>query len=244
VRGNVHRAAAAGFGGAAAEYARTRPGYPGEAVDWLARELDLRAGRTVVDLGAGTGKLTQDLVRTGARVIAVEPVDEMRALIEPPAEALAGTAEAIPLDDASADAVTAAQAFHWFDHTPALAEIRRVLAPGGALAVVWNRFRDDDELNQAIRALIEPYQGDAPHVRDGIWDRALATSELFELAEQRSFDNPHHVPAGAMGERVGSTSFIASLPEAERARVVAAADELAGGHAVTLGQVTEVQVYR
>ena len=95
----------------------------------LAERLRLGPGRTVVDLAAGTGKLTRELVRTGAEVIAVEPLAEMRAELPPEATALEGTAEAIPLGDGSADAVTVAQAFHWFDAEPALAEIHRVLRP-------------------------------------------------------------------------------------------------------------------
>src|SRR4029450_13324531 len=126
-----------GCAGSAEAYAGGRPGYPAAAVAWLARRLALGPGRTVVDLGAGTGQLSRLLGETGARVVAVEPVEEMRTLLTG-VEVLAGTAESIPLPDASADAVTAAQAFHWFDGPTALAEIAGVLAPGGAPAPVWN----------------------------------------------------------------------------------------------------------
>ena len=136
----VHPSAATGFARSVEAYERARPEYPPEAIAWLARELDLRPGRTVVDLAAGSGKLTRPLAALGCEVIAVEPVAEMRAAIGPTAtQALDGTAEAIPLPDDSADAVTVGQAFHWFDGPKALAEIERVLRPGGALALAWNR---------------------------------------------------------------------------------------------------------
>ena len=124
----IHPTAAAGFSLGAAAYERGRPGYPAEAIGWLAEQLGLRAGRTVLDLAAGTGKLTRALVETGAEVVAVEPVDEMRAQLEaavPAARALAGTAEEIPLADGAVDAVTVAQAFHWFDRDAAFTEIHR-----------------------------------------------------------------------------------------------------------------------
>jgi len=122
---------------AAEEYEATRPSYPDEVLDLLPVANDA----VVLDLGAGTGKLTRVLARRYARVTAVEPLDGMRGILErvvPGVEALAGSAEQIPLGDASVDAVFAAQAFHWFDHERAVAEIGRVLRPGGILALVWN----------------------------------------------------------------------------------------------------------
>ena len=124
-------------------YERSRPGYPEDAVRWLAGEKPC----DVVDLGAGTGKLTRTLVELGHRVTAVEPLpemlDQLRAAV-PEATAVRGGAEAIPLPAESADVVTVAQAFHWFDHGPALLEIARVLRPGGHIALVWN-VRDESE---------------------------------------------------------------------------------------------------
>src|SRR5689334_10252480 len=124
-------------------YDRARPDYPAEAVDWMVAALGVGPESTVVDLAAGTGKLTKALLaRARARVVAVEPSAAMlRRLREvaPTADAIEGTAEAIPLPDATADAVTVAQAFHWFANDTALAEIHRVLRPDGRLALVWNR---------------------------------------------------------------------------------------------------------
>ncbi|HEX5028163.1 MAG TPA: class I SAM-dependent methyltransferase, partial [Gaiellaceae bacterium] len=125
------------FAEVAQAYERGRPSYPDDAVRWLVGERAC----DVVDLGAGTGKLTRILVAHGHRVVAVEPLDAMRSELEaavPGAHALAGSAEAIPLEDASADVVTSAQAFHWFDHDAALPEIARVLRPDGRIALVWN----------------------------------------------------------------------------------------------------------
>ncbi len=132
---------AASFGQAADVYERSRPDYPAAAVDWLVPD----GATTVLDLGAGTGKLTRSLLERGLEVIAVEPADEMRATLAaalPEARALAGTAEAIPLPDSSVDAITVAQAWHWVDPAVALPEAARVLRPGGTLGLIWNR-RDE-----------------------------------------------------------------------------------------------------
>ena len=128
---------ATSFDAAAEEYERTRPDYPEVLLD----TLPLDAGATVADVGAGTVKLTRVLARRYAEVVAIEPLDGMRAVLErsvPGVTALKGTAEDIPLGDASVDAVFAAQAFHWFSYDRALPELARVLRPGGVLAVVWN----------------------------------------------------------------------------------------------------------
>src|SRR5579885_2647743 len=168
----VHPVAAAGFGAAADVYERARPSYPQAAVDWLVARAGLGPGRTVVDVGAGTGKLTRLLVPTGARVVAVEPLPEMRALIEG-AEVLEGTAEELPLDDASADVITVAQAFHWFDHDRALPELHRVLRPVGVLALFWNMRDLDHPLQRGVEDLLTPVRDGLVPQREGRWREPL-----------------------------------------------------------------------
>jgi SAM-dependent methyltransferase len=232
----------AGYSRSAAAYERGRPGYPPAAVDFLAARLRLGPGRTVVDLAAGTGKLTRPLLATGAEVIAVEPVAEMRAALPAEARAVDGTAEQIPLCSASADAVTVAQAFHWFDGNAALAEIHRVLRPGSALALVWNRRRMDDPLNQAIEELLAPYRGHMSAMQTGSWQIAFENSKRFGPLEGRVFPNDQSLDADGLAARIASVNFIARLDENERAAVVQAARTLAGGGGVTIPQDTEVLV--
>jgi SAM-dependent methyltransferase len=132
---------AARFGEVADRYERARPLYPEAALSELAVRCRLRPGTPVADLGAGTGKLTRQLVAVGADVVAIEPAAGMRRRLQagvPGVTVLDGTAEDIPLPDASVDVVTAGQAFHWFDTRPALDEIARVLRPAGWLALLWN----------------------------------------------------------------------------------------------------------
>ena len=129
------------FGSQAAAYERGRPSYPPEAVDWLLPD----GARDVLDLGAGTGKLTSRLIERGLNVVAVDPIAELLDVLRttlPDTPALSGSAEQIPLPDNSIDAVLVAQAWHWFDPDRAAAEIARVLRPGGRLGLLWN-VRDE-----------------------------------------------------------------------------------------------------
>jgi SAM-dependent methyltransferase len=236
----MHRAAAAGFAASAPEYERGRPGYPDEAAAYLASVLELGEDRTVIDLAAGTGKLSRPLAATGARVIAVEPIAEMRALIGPPVDAVAGTAEDIPLPAGSADALTVAQAFHWFEGDRALAEIHRVLRPGGALALIWNRRRDDDELSAAVKEIIEPHRAGAPHQRSGRWRDAFERTHLFGPLAERRFPNSQELDADGLAMRFGSVSFVAALPDEERGHVLVRLRALAADGPATINYETEV----
>lgn len=244
----AHRAARIGFGRNAAGYERARPEYQGEAVAWLAGQLDLRAGRTVLDVAAGTGKLTRALVATGAEVVAVEPVPEMRAVLErllPDVRSLEGTAEALPVRGCAFDAVVVGQAFHWFAGGAALAEFHRVLRPGGRLGLVWNRRRVEEPLHRALSEIIEPYRGDEPAHRGDHWREALERTALFApVAEHRACFEQALDTAGLI-DRVASTSFIAALGEAQRAEVRERVGALAATHPhpLRLGYLSELCVY-
>jgi SAM-dependent methyltransferase len=211
----VHPIAAAGFAAVADVYERARPSYPQAAVDWIVERAELRPGRTLVDLGAGTGKLTRLLLPTGARVVAVEPIPEMRAHIDG-AEVLDGTAEAIPLPDASADVVTVAQAFHWFDHERALPEIHRVLRSNGSLVIVWNMRDLDDPVQRGVEDLLGPMRREVPGQILGAWREPLARSTLFGPATLGAFTYEQQFTTDDLCDRVASTSFVAALPPVDR----------------------------
>ena len=202
-------------------YERARPEYPAEAVDWIAERLDLRPGRTVLDLGAGTGKLTRALLPTGARVIAVEPGDAMRAELEravPSAVALRGSAEALPLGDDSVDAITVGQAFHWFRHDEAIPELHRVLRRGGPVALVWNSRDQEAPLHQEIGDLIAPFvPPDRPPPDQ--WPLALEKSPLFGPLEEQRFSFSQQLDADALAERIASVSFVAAASADGRRRL-------------------------
>jgi SAM-dependent methyltransferase len=238
----VHRAAAIGFARSVEAYERGRPEYPAAVIEYVVGLLP--PGAAVLDLAAGTGKLTRPLLAAGLQVVAVEPVAEMRAALPPEARALDGTAEAIPLDDGSLDGVTVGQAFHWFDGDAALAEIARVLRPGGLLALIWNRRGEDDPVNAAIEALVGPYRADTPSHRESPWRAAFERTTRFDSLVEEVFDNVLEQDADGLEARVGSISFIAALDEGERSAVLERARAIAGPGTVTIPYRTEVQVCR
>jgi SAM-dependent methyltransferase len=226
----IHDAAQQGFSTESSAYERGRPEYPAALFEWLARDAGATSGARVVDLGAGTGKFTRLLVRSGADVTAIEPVDAMRdrlTLALPGVRALAGTAEAMPLDDASADVLTCAQAFHWFANDRALQEIHRVLRPGGRLALVWNVRDESVDWVAAITAAITPHEGDAPRFHTGRWrlpfeEQTRAAQARFTPPRCTAFPHSH---VGSFDQvvidRFMSVSFIAALGEAEKRKVEA-----------------------
>ena len=219
-------------------YERGRPGYPADAIDCIARELDLRPGRTVLDLAAGTGKLTRLLVPTGANVVAVEPIREMREKITG-VVALAGTAERIPLTDGFVDAITVGQAFHWFDADAALREMHRVLSAGGGVALVWNARDERQPLQAALSRIFDRYERDTPRRNQRDWKTMLADSGLFERTRRVLFSHVQRVDEQAVVDRVLSVSFMANLPGDEQSRVESEVRQLAHD-ATELHYMTEV----
>jgi ubiquinone/menaquinone biosynthesis C-methylase UbiE len=215
----THPTAAAGFDRAADAYERGRPGYPADAVAHLAAHFRLGEGVTVLDLAAGTGKLTRMLATTGATVVAVEPVEGMRRVLEkavPGARVLEGTAEAIPVDDGAVDAITVAQAFHWFDADRAVAEIARALRPGGGLGLIWNTFDTSVSWVETLRTLVGVHRHGEPAYGHTCWRDAFTATRLFEPLDQHTFALVQELETEELVDRIGSTSYIATLDEAER----------------------------
>ncbi|MBA3384070.1 MAG: methyltransferase domain-containing protein [Actinobacteria bacterium] len=203
--------------------------------------LGLEPGAHVVDVGAGTGKFARQLVARGLRVTGVEPIAEMREIFERTvgAEALEGTAESIPLDDGSADAVTAAQAFHWFDPERALPELKRVLRPRGGVALVWNVRDETHPLHQSYAEAIRPYKGDDYPVGGHPGNEPLA-SPLFTDVAERTFPHVQLMDADGLAARAASVSFVARLPEHERAELLERVRTLAPPGTFEFPYVTKV----
>lgn len=212
---------ASSFARVAGEYERGRPGYPREAIEWLLGDDPLE----VLDLGAGTGKLTRALLDGGHRVIAVEPLPEMRAILTsslPQALALAGSAEALPLQDASVDAVTVGAAFHWFDQGAAQAEITRVLRPPGVLGLLGNAFDTSAAWVARLRAILGPPAIERPRH----WPSVEALSEHFADIEDREFAHKQRVERASLRDLASSRSSLAVMGDAEREGVLASLDQL------------------
>ena len=248
----IHHSAAEGYSAKADIYVHGRPDYPADVDGWLRNDLGLIDGKTVVDLGAGTGKFTPRLLATGAAVIAVEPVLAMLerlVRLHLDVEAKEGSAEHIPLADASVDAVVCAQSFHWFATPEALRDICRVLKQGGALGLIWNVRDETVEWVAALTKIMEPFAGDTPRYRTQEW-RRLFPADGFSVPRVRRFSNAHTgSPGQVIVARVLSVSFIAALPDREQERVasqirelIAVSPDLAGKALVTFPYETVASV--
>jgi SAM-dependent methyltransferase len=224
------------FGGVAGAYDRGRPSYPPEAISWLLGDAPLE----VLDLGAGTGKLTTALLAAGHRVCAVEPLAQMRAVLEqaaPGARALAGTAEQLPLADSSVDAVVVGAAFHWFDQRLALDEIERVLRTPGVLGLLGNAFDVSTAWVASLRGILGPPALDRP----GHWPSTQTLGERFEEVGDREFGHSQTVDRARLRDLVLSRSAVAGADEQDRALVFSEVDALWAREDELLGR-TEAQV--
>jgi ubiquinone/menaquinone biosynthesis C-methylase UbiE len=228
------------FDSVADVYERSRPEYAPDALAWIAQRLRLDR---VLDLGAGTGKLTRQLMALGADVVAVEPGDEMRAVLArsvPGVDVRAGSAEEIPLEDASVDAITVAQAFHWFRVNEALREMHRVLRPGGGFALLWNEWDEEDALMRALNEVVNTLRPQGTH--GGRHYEALQESELFGPREEQSFHHADEVPAAVAVERVSSVSALAAAETPDRERALAEVRKIVGAGTVRFPMLTKVYI--
>jgi SAM-dependent methyltransferase len=228
----IHRVAAIGFASSVDAYERGRPSYPVEAIKLLVGEVGA-GGARVLDIGAGTGKLTRLIAPHARAVVALEPVEAMRnALVAalPSVRAVAGAAESIPLEDGSFEVAVAAQAFHWFGGDRALAEIHRVLTPGGRVALVWNVRDESVPWVRETTTVLEGESGGAPTYRSGEWRRPFERSRLFGPLSCREVPFEHEHDEASFRDRFASISYIAARPEAERNAIVGAIVNLARAH--------------
>ncbi len=215
----VHEAAQSGYSKASSTYVSGRPGYPVQIDGWLQDTVVMGPGKQAVDLGAGTGKFTTHLIRTGADVIAVEPVQAMLDLLRkthPVVTAVEGTAASIPLDSESVDAVFCAQAFHWFATEETLEEIRRVLKPNGILGLIWNVRDENCDWVAALSRIMTPYEEATPRFHHGHW-RSVFPATGFADLQELTFEHAHRGSFETVViDRIMSVSFIASLPQIKR----------------------------
>jgi SAM-dependent methyltransferase len=228
------------FGSVAADYAALRPGYPADAVAFLLGDRPLR----VLDLGAGTGLLTDVLLAAGHEVVAVDPSPPMLAQLRdrlPQVQTAEGVAEAVPLPDASVDAVVAGQAAHWFDLVPAAVELRRVLRPGGVVGLVWNTRDERVPWVHALGRLLAVEARD--HEADqGVVDRFAA--ELPATVEVAGFAVIQQVtPQQAVGG-IGTRSYVATMDDARRAEFLGRVRDLLATHPDTRGRAQLELPYR
>jgi len=231
---------AGSFAGVAREYDRGRPGYPPQAIEWILGPRSLE----VLDLGAGTGKLTDAVLAAGHAVVAVEPLAEMRDVLaarHPDLRVLAGSAERLPLEDRAVDAVVVGAAFHWFEQETALAEIVRVLRAPGVLGLLGNTFQTDGSWAAELRSIL----GQATRSRPGHWPEPGRMAGIFATVEEAEFPHAQEMTLAQIRDYASSRSSFAVLGDRERRERLAQIDglwertpELAGSGAAEVRWVT------
>lgn len=257
--GTVHEVAARGFGAQAQAYDRARPSYPPDAVAWLTQALRIGPGRRVLDLAAGTGKLTALIAGGGADLAAVEPVAEMAKRLRarlPAVPLLAGVAEALPFATGSLDAVVVAQAFHWFDAERAMAELARTVRPGGRLGLIWNaRDRSASWVDQvwSVMDRVEknaPWRdhGDGTGRTDTTWRRdhrqLTGGQSGWSPWVEAAFRQVHYSSHEDVIDRMRSVSHIAVLPPDRQQAVLGEIGAILREHLDTRGRESVGIPYR
>lgn len=234
----------AAFDLGADDYERGRPGYPPALVAWFRARYSLRSRDVVVDLGAGTGKLTRLLAQSPARVVAVEPLREMRRVLTaalPGVEVVDATAEAMPFPDRTVRLVACGQSFRWFATEEALTEIARVLVPGGALVVVANRDAGTGPLGERFEATLGLAGVETAEAKPGAdWRTVLGVSRRFAVVEEAEFDNPFFVDRDGLVARLRSSSQFSRLPADRQAELITRFDTEVERWPLDLSQVTSV----
>ena len=220
-----------GFADNADDYDRGRPEWPPAVVDAAFERLGLDSSAAVVDVGAGTGRLTRELAARAGAVTAIEPSPAMRARLEhtlPGVSVLDGTAEALPLPDTSADAVFAAESFHWFNAADALNEVARVLKPGGGLALLWNARRPElglpswaDELGEIVTRHLTDGIRLENRYQSGRWREGFDQTDLFAPPVMVPFEHVQRTDPEGFVAQVRSWSFVGALPRSARGEVAA-----------------------
>ncbi|MGZ6927676.1 MAG: class I SAM-dependent methyltransferase [Acidimicrobiia bacterium] len=230
----VHRVADSGFDAEAASYERAHPGYPPDCVAWLAEHLGIGPGRDVLDLAAGTGKLTRLLEPYGGRLVAAEPVTGMRSVLHatsPTVPVVSSTAELLPFREGSLDAIVVAQAFHWFDAPVALAEAARVLRARGRLGLVWNARDRSLPHVDALWSIMDRVEKQAPWRNHEEWrESAFTDTPYFGPLHAATFHHEQLMTVDEVVDRFRSVSHVAVLPATEKEAVLAEVRDCALAH--------------
>ncbi len=244
----VHEVAATGFDKGAEVYEQARPSYPPDAVAWLVEHLRIGPGVRVADIAAGTGKLTRLLSPTGADLLGAEPVEGMRAgfvAMCPGVPIVAATAEQLPIAGAALDAITVAQAFHWFDAPIALDEFARVLRSRGRLALIWNARDRSNDLVDQLWSIMDRIEKRAPwRVHEEWSDSAFVAHREFGDLVEATFHHEQHLTREQVLDRFRSVSHIAVMAPVEQERALDEFRHVLDTHPLAVGQELVAISYR
>lgn len=238
---SIHEKASVGFDRAADSYDRGRPEYSSDAINFLIDQFKINQNSKILDLGAGTGKFTKLILPFSKNIVAIEPVEGMRNKFQSLINGvpiLPGTAENLPLDSNSIDAVICAQAFHWFEANLAIEEIHRVLKPNGHLGLLWNVRDESFDWVKRLTSIIDPHESGAPRYKKMVWKKAFDETTFFSKLEHRAFNYIQSGNNETIVDRIASISFISSLAEDQRKQVLLEVRNLLSSHPQTKDEKT------